>query len=112
MADSVKLNNGGAIDARFMAIDKAFESVNKELGKQEGRLDKLEESNNHHSNGFIKHETVIEHLTKSIDGMAKTVAETSEKMSNSIDAIKNRISYFLGAIAVIGVAISFYLKMI
>lgn len=78
MGDTVNLKNGAAIDARFQAVDERFNSVNKDLGRLELRVDAVEENVGIHHDGITKHDHTLISLTKAIDDVTATLKEFTE----------------------------------
>lgn len=78
MGDAVNLKNGAAIDARFMAVDKQFESVCKDIGRLELRVDEVEANVGIHHDGITKHDHTLISLTKAIDEVTATLREFTD----------------------------------
>ena len=80
--------NFGAIDARFKGVDDKFITTNQTIGKLEGRVEKLEDISNYHSNGFTKHEGAIERMGHDITSISNSVSNILSTMNKGIGALK------------------------
>ncbi len=88
------INDLGAIDARFIANDQKFTNTDHSIGKLEGRVEKLEEARENHSNGFSKHGYAIDNLNVAVTGLSGSLI----KVDTTLEEFKTAKNKVLGAI--------------
>jgi septal ring factor EnvC (AmiA/AmiB activator) len=99
------LKAGGAIDARFQAVDERFHSVNKDIGRLEGKVNTLEQNQGLHHDGLTKHDYAIDKLTTALEGFKNTILEVNETIKEwgeMKQQVKGGIKLFKFVLAPIG----------